>query len=269
VRNTRGGQTSQHYVPLRQFATMSVRADDDVIFFKDTVKPTLTVTVEGAVLGQSVFTADRGARLSQVLNFIRTDPQLADIEAIHLKRKTVAETQKRILDENLRRLEEALFKTEKLSRGEIEIRVREADLLRRVIDTLQRVRPSGIVVLRRNGAIQDITLENEDIIVVPSRNDTVEIGGEVVAPQSFRWEPQLTPRDYLARSGGITDLGRRDKFIIYHRNGEITTGEPAVVRPGDQVLFLPYIRTNHLQVALDITEVITRTLLLSRAATFF
>jgi protein involved in polysaccharide export with SLBB domain len=106
--------------------------------------------------------------------------------------------------------------------------------------------------------------------VIPARNDTVEVGGEVLAPQSFRWEPGWGVRDYLARAGGLTDLGQRDTFLVYHRNGEISTNaQTAAVRPGDQILFLPYIRTNHLQVALDITEVITRTLLLSRAATFF
>ncbi len=269
LRSSRGGRTSQIFVPLREFAAMTVSADDEIVFFKDTVKPHLTVVAEGAVIGQSVFAVERGTRLSHVLHFIRTDPKLADLGAIHIRRKSVAETQRRILDETLQRVQEALFKSEKLSRGEFVIRVREAELLKMVIATLEKVRPSGIVVLSRNGASEDITLEHEDIIVVPARSDIVAVGGEVVAPQTFRHDPAWTVADYLRKSGGVTELGRGDQYLVYHRNGEVSIGNVTAVRPGDQILFLPYIRTNFLQVALDIGDVIARALVLGRLATVF
>jgi protein involved in polysaccharide export with SLBB domain len=269
VRQTRAGRTSQVYVERARFAASAARADDEIVFFKDPVEPTLTVTAEGAVVGQTVFTAQRGTKLSHVLHFIHADPRLAALDSIHIRRRSVAEAQKRLLDEDLRRTQEALLKSEKLSRGEIEIRTREAELLRRVIETLQGFRPTGIVVLRRGGAAQDITLENEDVVVVPRKSDVVAIAGEVLVPQTFRFEPGKTVADYLRLAGGVTELGRSDKFIVYRLNGEALVGAAGPVEPGDQILFLPYIRTNLLQVAVDITEVLARAAVLGRLASVF
>ncbi|MGE0736772.1 MAG: polysaccharide biosynthesis/export family protein [Alphaproteobacteria bacterium] len=269
VRMTRTGRTSQIYVPLANFLASSVAPDDEVVFFKDAVRPSVTVSVDGAVVGQSVYSATRGARLSQVLNFVRVDPKLADLDSIYIRRKSVAEQQRRLLDENLRRVQEELFKAEKLSRGEIEIRVREADLLKRVVETLQNVKASGIVVLHKNGVRQDIILEHEDVIVIPPRNDIVSVAGEVVAPQTFRYDPSRTVSEYIRLTGGVTELGRADKFLIYHRNGEVSIGGVQTVRPGDQIMLLPYIRTNLLQVAIDVAEVVSRALVLGRLAGAF
>ncbi len=147
--------------------------------------------------------------------------------------------------------------------------MREAELLKRVIETLRNVRPSGIVVLRRGGELKDVVLENEDVIVIPRKSDTVTVAGEVVVPQTFRYEAGMTVAGLLKEAGGVTELGRDDKFIVYRPSGEAVVGASGPVQPGDQILFLPYIRTNYLQIAIDVTEVLARAAVLGRLASVF
>jgi protein involved in polysaccharide export with SLBB domain len=192
------------YAPLGDFRSMRLHDGDSVRFAADDHAQIIDIGIEGSHLGPSYYAVNRNTTLKELLDHIPVDPSNANIEAIYLRRKSVARQQRQMLDESLRRLEQSVLTAPASSDGEAGIRIKEADLVNQFIERARTVQPDGRVIVSRHDAISDIRLEDGDTIVIPQRSDLIMIAGEVLVPQAVVWSATETEEDYIARSGGFT-----------------------------------------------------------------
>ncbi len=91
-------------------------------------------------------------------------------------------------------------------------------------------------IVSERDSSDDLYMVNTDIIVVPSLNTMVYVEGEVTAPSSFPFSPNLRVSDYIGQAGGPTPYAHtRDAYVL--RSGQrISARTNPVVEPGDIVM---------------------------------
>ncbi len=258
LRGSVAGREYHKYIPRKDFPAQVLNDGDEITFVKDQAHETFFVNVDGEFSGQSSFPVRRGMRLSQLLHYIDVDPQAANLEAIYLRRQSVAEVQQKLLEESLHRLREALFKDEAISRGEADIRAREAQVIEQFIRSAGLTKASGRLVIAHSERFRDVTLEADDVVVIPRRQDVIHVAGEILVPQSVLFDNRFKIVDYARLSGGLSERGAVERFLIYHQNGEVSVNDESKLAPGDRILFMPHFDRRYFQLALDVTELIYR-----------
>lgn len=257
VHGIRNGVPISQTLSRAAFTTFEVQ-DGDVITMRDDGRAdTVLVQLEGEYRGPSVLSVRRGSRLVDVLNYIPVEPGLANTSAVHLKRASVAKTQKDAIQDSLFRLERSALLALSDSRGESDIRVQEAALTQKFVERARLIQPLGRVVTRRGGQQANLVLEDNDVIVIPPRSNIVHVEGEVWMSQAVMYEKDLTAEDYIEAAGGYTDRADSDKVIIVHADASVEIGDPdVVVQPGDEILVPPRVDSKVVQNVLDVTQVI-------------
>lgn len=239
------------------FRNFSLQDGDSITLRGDGRADTILVHLEGEFNGPSMLAVRRGARLIDVLNYVSVDLALANPKAVHVKRSSVAHAQKTAIDDALFRLERSALLALSASQGEVNIRVREAELTQKFVERARLIQPLGRVVTARDNQQRNVVLEEDDIIVVPSRTNVVRVGGEVMMTQAVMFRPGATAEDYIADSGGYTDRSDRDKVIVIRANAEVAIGDTDTpIFPGDELLVPPKIDAKILQNAVDVTQII-------------
>ncbi|NOX77002.1 MAG: polysaccharide export protein, partial [Gammaproteobacteria bacterium] len=175
----RNGMPIEQTMPLAAFLKYSLLNGDTVTLRDDGRANTILVKVEGEFDGPTVLSIKRGSRLVDVLNHIPVDPRLANTEAILLRRVSVAVAQKDAISDSLFRLERSSMLALSGTQGEVNIRTQEADLVAKFAERARLIDPLGRVVTSQNGVQQNILLEPNDTIVIPTRTQIVRIAGEV------------------------------------------------------------------------------------------
>jgi protein involved in polysaccharide export with SLBB domain len=257
VQGTSGSGSYSKTMSVEDFAARPLR-DGDTVFLRVDGRPeTILITLEGEFHGPSLMSITRGARLLDLLNYVAVDPKLADVKAVHVRRKSVAVAQKKSIDDSLHRLERSAMLALSNTDTEAAIRVREAELLQNFVKSARTIQPLGRVVTASRGQQQNLMLSDGDTIVIPSKTNVVRIGGEVRMTQAVVYTPGMTAGDYIARAGGFTDRADDDRIIIMHASAEVTMGdEDSNVRPGDELLVAPAVDSKIFQNVSDITQVL-------------
>jgi len=94
---------------------------------------------------------------------------------------------------------------------------------------LREVRATGRIVLdldpRRPGAdgLPDLTLEDGDVFVVPSRPSFVNVVGSVYNGSSFLYQPDKRLAEYLRESGGATRTGDARHVFLIRADGSVVS----------------------------------------------
>jgi protein involved in polysaccharide export with SLBB domain len=257
IEGIRGDAPISRTLSVRGFSSFRLRNGDTITLRDDGRADTILVRLEGEHEGLSVLAVKRGSRLVDVLNYVPVNPKLANPEAIHVRRSSVARAQKDSIDDSLFRLERSALLALSQSRGESAIRVEEAQLTLEFVKRARLVQPLGRVVTARAGRQRNVVLEPDDVIVVPARTNVVRISGEVMMAQAVMFQPGATIEDYIRDAGGYTDRADEDRVIIVHPNAEVAMGDPdGQIRPGDEILIPPRVDSKFLQSAVDVTQVI-------------
>jgi hypothetical protein len=204
------------------------------------------------VRGAAHFPVRRGAALSEVLKYIAVEPAVADLRSIYIKRKSVAERQKKTVDDALRRLEQSAFTATSASAEEAQIRAKEAEMIARFVERAGAVEPEGIVVLDN----ADLILEDGDVIVVPEKSDVVMVSGEVRLPQTVVWNKKRGFAEYIKSAGGYSGRADTSFSLIIRRNGSVARSDETDVMPGDQILVLPRAESKVMQAVKDVALVL-------------
>src|SRR5690606_7202001 len=182
----------------------------------------------------------RGARLVDVLHHISVDPELANIDGVHIRRTSVARAQKDSIDDALFRLERSALLALSGTDNETNIRVKEADLVQRFVERARNIQPLGRVVTSREGTQLNIRLEEGDTVVIPPRTNVVRVSGEIFMSQAVMYKPGWTARDYIEQAGGYTERAEKGRVIVHHPNARVEIGGPgAKIQPGDEILVPP------------------------------
>jgi protein involved in polysaccharide export with SLBB domain len=257
IDGTRDGVPISRTLSVPGFKGLALRDGDSVTLRGDGRADTILVRLEGEFNGPSVLAVKRGSRLIDLLNFIAVDLALANPRAVHIKRSSVARSQKTSIDDALFRLERSALLALSSSQGEASIRVREAELTQKFVERARLVQPLGRVVTARDSQQRNVVLEPDDVVVIPARTNVVRVGGEIMMTQALMFRPGATAADYIADSGGYTDRSDRNKVIVIRANAEIAIGDTdTVVYPGDELLVPPKVDTKTLQNAVDVTQII-------------
>ncbi|MFC3093069.1 polysaccharide biosynthesis/export family protein [Alteromonas sediminis] len=256
------------YVPFEEFEAFEVE-DGDVVLFNDDIRPkVISVQISGSYEGPSFYSLKKGTRLVDMLSYVAIDPDSANFENVYIKRKSVAQQQKQLLEQSLQRLERSVFTAPASSDGEALIRSREAQLVAQFIERARKVKPLGKVIVADNNNVANIRLEQGDEIVIPERTDVIQVSGEVMMPQALVYNENANIEDYIAWAAGFTERAEAEQVLVIHANGlsRFVTldsnnfwldgdGE-ATLKPGDQILVLPKVDTKLMQSVKDITQIL-------------
>jgi protein involved in polysaccharide export with SLBB domain len=240
-----------------ELRTAQLQHGDVVELRDDGHADTILVHLEGEFDGPTILSVTRDARLVDVLNYVKVDPEMVDVRSIHLRRSSVARAQKKTIDDSLFRLEQSALLALSSTNVEADIRLKEAELMRQFIASARLIQPLGRVVTSRKGSLINVRLEEDDVIVLPRKNHVIRVGGEVQMTQALIYDPALRARDYVRQSGGHSNRADRDRIIILHADASVSMGDlDSRVRPGDEILVPPKVDSKLLQNTMDITSVI-------------
>lgn len=278
VAGLRSDQQFAQYVSLNEFNNVVLQSGDEVNFINDHVAKVYQINIEGGHTGPSKIMVDRGTRLQDVLDYIHVDPSLASASDVYLRRESVAQSQRELIEQSLQRLERSIYTAPISSTGEGSIRVQEAQLVSDFIERARQVEPQGKVIVAENGEVANVLLEPNDTIVIPEATDLIHVGGEVMMPQAIVFNKDATTADYVAWAGGFTQRADDERILIIRQNGIVefdsihsslwSEGEGKLtIRPGDQVVVLPSIDVKSLQTIKDITQIIYQIAVAANVAT--
>ncbi len=243
------------YITIDEFRAFTLDTGDAINFQADQHDDVIVVEVEGPHLGPSRYSVPKGTRLNELLDYIEVDTQSANIAAISLKRKAIAERQKDALEESLRRLESAYLTASSQTDAESVIRAQEAQLIGQFVQRAREIEPSGRLVVAGTGGIANVALQQGDTISIPLVSDSVLLGGEVLVSQAMLFEQGKRALDYIERSGGFTPQAQTKRIILVHANGEVSSGKNPVVYRGDEIIVLPRVPVKNLQIASTIVDI--------------
>ncbi|MBC3764957.1 polysaccharide biosynthesis/export family protein [Neptunicella marina] len=256
------------YIPIADFDDFII-SDGDTVLFNDDLRPqVISVKISGSYLGPSFYAVGKNTKLKELLDYVEVDPNLADVRSIYIKRESVAQQQKELLEMSLQRLERSVFTAPAASDGESRIRAQEAELVMKFVEHARQIKPLGKVVLSGNNDVANINLEQGDEIVIPQYSDLVQIAGEVLLPQAIVYDKNYSVLDYINWSGGYSERANTEKVAIIHANGLTTfvtinggsgwfgSNNDYIIQPGDKILVIPRVDTKMLQAVKDITQII-------------
>ena len=103
-----------------------------------------------------------------------------------------------------------------------------------------------VSILENPGSEDDIILEEGDELVIPRKNNTVSIIGEVFRPLDIMYEKGKGINDYISNAGGVTRLANKGKTFVIYPNGSSAKTTKVLgifrnyptVEPGSQI-FIP------------------------------
>lgn len=265
IRGTRSGQPFARYVTLRELSSIQLLDQDTVSFITDAPAPTVRVSVEGSRIGPSVLIAGRDTTLCTVLDYVEVDPRLANTRGVFILRPGLAQQQQRTINEAMDRLERQLFLTQSTTTGVAEVRASEANLVANYIQRARRIQPEGrLVVMDRNGRCADVRVQDGDTIVIPEKQETVLVSGEVRAPQAVVWRPNMGLDDFIRAAGGFAERGESESVMIRKPSGELVIDPTDAPQPGDELIALPRLDPKNFQLTRDLFNLIFQSALSAR-----
>ncbi|MBN2524941.1 MAG: polysaccharide export protein [Deltaproteobacteria bacterium] len=244
-------------VSIADFSRVPLYHGDKIDVRTDGRTETILVKLFGEFEGPTILNVNRGSRLLDVLNLVPTSKELGNVNAVHILRRSVAIAQKDSINDSLFRLEKSALLALSNSRGEADIRVKEAQLTAQFVNRAKQIQPLGRLVTARNGKQLNVLLEDGDTIVIPQKTNVVRIGGEVMMAQAVIFQHDTTAYDYIKMAGGYSDRGDDDVVIILHADASVSMADPDTeIQPGDEILVPPRIDVKVLQNATDVMQII-------------
>jgi protein involved in polysaccharide export with SLBB domain len=253
----RNGIPFNETMSLAAFIGYELRNGDTVTLRDDGRADSILINVEGEFDGPAMLAVKRGSRLVDVLNHIPVNKELANFKDIHLRRVSVAAAQKDAINDSLFRLERSSLLALSGSSGEAAIRTQEADLVAKFAERARQIDPLGRVVTSQDGVQQNILLEPDDTIVIPTNTNVVRVAGEVMTLNAVTHRQGWTARDYIMKAGGYSIRGDTERVIVHHPNAEVEVATPdIIIRPGDQIIVPPMVDKKKRQFAIDLIDII-------------
>ena len=205
-----------------------------------------TVELRGEVKFPGVYPISQGERLSSILERAGGLTDLAFPGGAVFTREELKEREREQTDTLANRVESDLAA---LSLSDPESS--EAfSVGRTLVSQLRNAQPTGrlVIKLRRNlrrDDPADVVLKGGDTLLVPAVTQEVTVLGEVQYPTSHLHERTMGQRDYLDRSGGLTQRADKKRIYVVRANGEVVAeagskwfarGRNADIRAGDTIV---------------------------------
>lgn len=248
----------------KDFQSVLLRVGDEVEFRPDYNAENIHITIEGEHSGLHSMVVKKGTSLAEVVLKLKPNPQ-SNIDAIQLFRVSVAQTQKKLIEAQLKELETLALTSSSVTAQEASMRASHSKMVLEFIERAKNVQPKGQVVLENKQAFAKTILEEGDIINIPAKTNLVLVQGEVAIPGAFTYEPNKSLQDYIKLAGDFTERANKKRILVIRSNGKaerynggwLSVSSAKTMQPGDSLLVLPEIETGR---GLQITSVLTQIL---------
>ena len=205
------------------------------------------VELRGEFLFPGKYTIQRGETLGQLINRVGGFTKYAYLDASVFTRKKL----KQLEIQNLLKVSESLrmeiaSKSLAQNKGSQMVDYSQAKLL---LADLTKVKPVGrlvvdILQLQQDQDL-DVLLENGDLLYVPTKQNSVNVIGQVQVATSHMYQDKLSALDYVELSGGIKQQADEERIYVIKANGSVnitnsanwfSSRENDVLQPGDTVV---------------------------------
>lgn len=210
---------------------LQVYEDDEwSIFAIENWNDKMYVELKGEVKYPGKYTIAEGEKLSSVLARAGGFTNHAFVEGSVFTREEVKQLQIKRLEESLDRLRTKAMQAS-ASASDVGENAKEKQNMLLAVTQLEKEaatkKPIGRVSLnlyydlnRFTNSAHDLTLKDQDILYVPSINDTISVVGEVLNQNTFVFDGESDAKDYLEKAGGATEIADPEYIYIVKANGE-------------------------------------------------
>lgn len=262
ITRSQGSKREVIYVPVGDPALDGEVVTGDVIeVMADRLIGQIAITLEGEHEGAGQYVLPYAATMADLLAQVKYSAQSQKL-GIQLFRRSVADRQKQVLDDMLRKLEQSVLSARSLTADEASLRTQEAELVLQFVERAKDIIPRGQVVLPRDYDPASIALEDGDVIRIPRTSQLVQVHGEVFLPNAFVWRKGYYVQDYVRQAGGLIQKSAGNRVLLLRQSGEIASeaGTGFVlstkVEPGDEILVLPAVDAKKFQFGKEVIQVI-------------
>ncbi|MDR1976544.1 MAG: SLBB domain-containing protein [Campylobacteraceae bacterium] len=251
-----------NFYHLQEFQNVLLYAGDEVEFVPEHSASEIRVSVDGEHDGLHTLVLKRGATLQDLKDNLTLNAQ-SNINAVQLFRKSVAKTQKNLIEAQLKELETLALTTPSVSSEEANTRAQETKAILEFIERAKRVEPKGQITINEKTALKSIILEEGDVINIPTLSNIVIVQGEVGVPGAFTYIKEQSVNDYIKLSGGFSDRANKKRVLVIKANGKAESynaspfafGKPTI-NDGDSILILPKAEGKTLQFTNLISQIL-------------
>ena len=114
--------------------------------------------------------------------------------------------------------------SERIKRENLQSLAKRDSLLDRDAIELKRSESIGIdlgQIIKSPGSKYDLILKEGDILGIPKQIETVRLGGELLYPNTVRYDKNLSFKSYISQAGGFSDNAKRGKSYVINANGSV------------------------------------------------
>ncbi|GHF80796.1 SLBB domain-containing protein [Thalassotalea marina] len=204
------------------------------------------VELKGEFKFPGKYTIRRGESLGQLIERVGGFTEYADVNASLFTREKL----KQMELENLIKVSESLrmeIASKSLASRDGSQGV-DYDQARKLLADLTRVEPIGRLVVDIPDIVKyqqaDVILENGDILYIPTKQNSINVVGQVQVASSHIYKERLDAFDYVALSGGMKKQADEDRVYVIKANGQIHIpsnnswfgANDSQLQPGDTVV---------------------------------
>ena len=264
VTKWQNGQEITNEYPLNQANSVFVTKGTKLKFFSDYYVNNIEIQIKGEHKGSKKIMVRKGTSLYDVLSNVKFTP-LSDIRNVRLYRKSVANTQKQLIETMLKDLEAKAFTSESATVEEANIRTKESEMIMKFIERVRKVQPLGQVIISSKDNLGKIYLEEGDHIVIPKQSNIVVVQGEVNIPNALAYRKDYSMDDYISACGGYGERANRDKILLIKANGRViqhSSGDFFLdnnvlkVDAGDSILVLGKTDSKNILITSSVTKIL-------------
>ncbi|EIW2414538.1 SLBB domain-containing protein [Campylobacter coli] len=239
-----------------QFSKVLLKTGDEVQFNPEYISQNISITVNGEHSGLKTLVVRKGTTLEDVSRLIVANGQ-SDMNALQVFRKSVAKTQKDLINAQLKELETLALTSPSVTSQGAAIKAEQAKLILEFIQRAREVEPRGQIVIDKPKSYGSVLLEEGDIINVPSKNNLVIVQGEVTLPGAFVYNKGENLKYYINLAGGYGERADTSKVLVIRNNGKAQKYSGSIdMMPGDSVLVLPKVDSENLQIFSMLTQIL-------------
>ncbi|EAH5612238.1 polysaccharide export protein [Campylobacter coli] len=239
-----------------QFSKVLLKTGDEVQFNPEYISQNISITVNGEHSGLKTLVVRKGTTLEDVLRLIVANGQ-SDMNALQVFRKSVAKTQKDLINAQLKELETLALTSPSVTSQGAAIKAEQAKLILEFIQRAKELEPKGQIVIDKPKSYGEVILEEGDTINVPSKNNLIIVQGEVTLPGAFVYNKGENLKYYINLAGGYGERADTSKVLVIRNNGKAQKYSGSIdMMPGDSVLVLPKVDSENLQIFSMLTQIL-------------
>ena len=217
----------------------------NILSSKDIINPIqsqmINVLIDGEVNDPGIYQVKSGATLADVIEEAGGITSDAYLYGMEFNRDSVKKQQTAALNQMLDSVQQSLLSQASNSATQVSATtgtssgVSQAVLASQqaFIDKLRQLKPTGRVVLGLDPtktAVKDLpklTIENDDAIHIPPRNNTIGVLGQVYNPATFIYDPRRSVQDYIDIAGTPNDFADTSSIYVLHADGTLYNKQQA------------------------------------------